>query len=251
MMSIQVLAQSDDWAVIAKPARLACHRSHMVRDRTTLIDLLWAQFDRDVHLVHRLDRPVSGCLVVAFDTPTTQMLQAAMSDAAAEKVYLAQVRGFFRWDDPVDVDTSMRDSRGHEREAHSVVEVLGRAHEPRSSLVRVRPTTGRTHQVRRHVRDLDHPILLDSTHGDGKANAPWRDQHGMARLALHCLRMHLPLPDGGVLDVTCPPPEDLVAIWRAQPWWAEAVAREPRLALDPLALLAPEQQTADDPDEGC
>lgn len=242
MFQLPVLHQTDRWAVVAKPPRLACHRSALVQDRTTVMRLLPRQLGRDVHLVHRLDRGASGCLLVAFDGPTTALLQAAMTAPAATKTYLAFVRGFFRWDDPVVVDTPMAEEGGEPKAARSVVEVLGRSLEPRCSLLRVRPETGRFHQVRRHVRDLDHPILGDHDHGDSRVNVAWRDQHGLPRLGLHCMSVHIPL--GGELgdeaiSVTCPPPDDLAALWSRMPWWEDAQAAEPALQLPPIVLRSP------------
>lgn len=235
---IPVLVRRARWAVVAKPARLACHRSAMVRDRQTVVKVLRRRFGPSVHLVHRLDRPVSGCLLVAFDPETKAMLQAALTDADAHKTYIAMVRGYFRWDDPVPVDTQVKKANGTPVDAASEVRVLGRSHDPRCSLVAVTPFTGRYHQVRRHVRDLNHPILGDTSHGDSRENKRWVAEHGLTRLALHCLSLDLPLPDGDRLDVWCPPPADLVYLWKQMPWWDDAVAAEPRLAFPPLPLLA-------------
>lgn len=239
MFQLHVLAQSERWAVIAKPPRLACHRSSLVQDRTTVMKLLPRQLGREVHLVHRLDRGASGCLLAAFDGPTTALLQAAMARSEATKTYLAFVRGFFRWDDPVLVDTPMAEE-GDPKPARSVVEVIGRSMEPRCSLLRVRPETGRYHQVRRHVRDLDHPILGDHDHGDSRVNRVWRAEHGLERLGLHALSMEVPTPEGvEPIRVTCPPPDDLATLWARLPWWEEACEREPALRLTPLALRSP------------
>ena len=244
MHQLHVLARGERWAIVAKPPRLACHRSALVQDRTTVMRLLPRQLGREVHLVHRLDRGASGCLLVAFDAPMTARLQAALAAPDAGKTYLAFVRGFFRWDDPVEVDTPIPDDAGAPKASRSAVEAIGRSLTPRCSLLRVRPATGRHHQVRRHVRDLDHPILGDHDHGDSRVNRIWRDDHGLRRLGLHCLSLRLDVPasDDGpaeVIDAVCPPPDDLAALWATLPWWGDALAAEPALALPPLALRSP------------
>lgn len=236
MSHLHVLVRAERWAVVAKPARIACHRSELVRDGVTVADLARYRFRVPIHLVHRLDRAASGCLVVAFDPEMTTQLQAALAHDGAQKSYLAFVRGFFREDEPVQVDNDVKDSDGIPREAHSSVTWVGRSHDPRCSLLLVKPTTGRYHQVRRHVRDLNHPVLGDSMHGDTRVNKIWREEHGLHRLGLHCQALDLPLPDGTRLQVVCPPPSDLVAVWRTLPWWDEAKARLPDLALPPLDL---------------
>lgn len=239
---LPILTEGDGWMVVAKPPRLACHKSELVYDRVTVVSLLERQLRRKVHLVHRLDRAASGCLLVAFDPPTTARLQAAMQSDEAHKTYLAFVRGYFRWDDPVDVQKPMADDHGIVREARSVIECVGRSREPRCSLLRVRPFTGRYHQVRRHVRDLDHPILGDKIHGDSRENVRWKRDLALPRLGLHALSLDLPQDDGSRLQVTCPPPDDLAALWATMPWWAEAQEREPALRLEPIVLRSPNKE---------
>lgn len=210
---IRVLQEGTGWLVVDKPSGLACHRSALVRDRDTLAVRLRAQLGQPIHLVHRLDRAASGCLVVALDPATTAALQDALT--GAHKEYLALVRGFFRWDDPVRVATDVPDSRGVPRAALTWVDAIGRSLDPRCSLLRAVPATGRHHQVRRHLRDLDHPILGDHAHGDTRENTAWRPR-GLARLALHCWRIRA--PEVG-LHATAPLPEDLLDPLSRLPWW--------------------------------
>lgn len=243
---LHVLAEGPGWTAVAKPPRLACHRSELVFDRHTLVQLARRQLGRDIHLVHRLDRAASGVLLLAHDPDTTRRLHAALHAPSAAKTYLAFVRGYFRWDDPVEIDTPMADDHGLIKDAASVVSCVGRSHIPRCSLLRVQPRTGRFHQVRRHVRDLGHPILGDGEHGDSRENRTWRDVHHLPRLGLHALHLDLPVDDdlvpGGRLKITCPPPADLAEIWRRLPWWDHAASVESALTLDPIPLWSPNAQ---------
>ena len=228
--AVPVLASGEGWAVVAKPSGLAMHRSKMVHESTVMIDLLRAQFDRKVHLVHRLDRPTSGCLLIAFDAPTATRLHQAMKEAT--KRYLAFCRGHVTTRDPVDVDFPMKDDQGVLRSAHTKLRCLASCPDPRSALILAEPLTGRYHQVRRHIRDLSHPVLGDAMHGDTRVNRWWRENYGLPRLGLHCLSLSLPEPVG--IEVTCPVPEDLASLWRRLPWWDEAVAALPELRLAPV-----------------
>lgn len=238
---LHVLARGARWAIVAKPARLACHRSAMIRERVTLADAARYRFRTNVHLVHRLDRGVSGCLLIAFDPEAAALLHAALKAPETRKTYLVMVRGAFDRPGPIVVETPMKDSEGVLRDARSTVWPLGLSDEPRCSLLRVEPDTGRYHQVRRHVRDLNHPALGDGHHGDSRENKRWRAEHGLMRVALHCHRLALPadaLPGEGPIVAVCPPPVDLVRLWRVMPWWDEAVALWPDLTLPPLDLDA-------------
>ena len=215
---LPILARGPGWVVVDKPSGLACHYSKMVRERDTVAARLRTQLDSRIHLAHRLDRGASGCLLVALDAPSKTRLQDAL--ATAHKEYVALVRGFFRWDDPVRVQTPMKDARGRIRDAETTVEVIGRSHDPRASLMLARPVTGRFHQVRRHLRDLDHPILGDRKHGDNRASNLWKDQ--LPRLALHCRRIHIASED---IDVLAPLSGDFLSTVQRMPWWAEAQER--------------------------
>jgi tRNA pseudouridine65 synthase len=233
--ALEVLRRGDGWWVVAKPSGLACHRSELVHDRHTVLSVVRRQAGREIYLVHRLDRAASGCLLIAFDGPTAGRLAAAMQSETCTKTYLALARGFFRWDDPVLVETPMKDDQGVLRDARTRIDALGRSHDPRASLLRAQPETGRYHQVRRHCRDLGHPLIGDHQHGDTRENVRWREHHRVDRLALHAWRLTLPV-DGELVETVCPPPADLADVWREQPWWDDARAREPDLDTTPLPL---------------
>lgn len=232
---LRVLARGRRWAVIAKPSGLSCHRSALCRDRDTVAARARRRFGMPVHLVHRLDRAVSGCLVVAFDAEAAAALHGALRSPDAHKTYVAQVRGWWRWDDPFDITAPMAEADGTAKAARTHVRALGRANVPRASLIEASPRTGRFHQIRRHLRDVDHPILGDATHGDTRENRTWRGL-GLPRLALHCAALHLDGPDGERIHAACPLPRDLAPLWQAQPWWSDAVEAAPYLARPPIRL---------------
>jgi tRNA pseudouridine65 synthase len=200
----------------------------MVRDRVTALSVLRDQLGRRVNPLHRLDRPTSGCLVFTFEAEWTRRLQGALAEGT--KNYLAFVRGHTPLREPTVVRNPMKDDRGNLREAETWAQPVASCLEPRSSLILARPRTGRYHQVRRHLRDLSHPVLGDSVHGDTKVNRWWRENHALPRLGLHCLSITLAL-DTGPVTITCPVPSDLTTLWRQLPWWDEALAAVPELAL--------------------
>jgi tRNA pseudouridine65 synthase len=222
--------------VVAKPPRLLVHRAPRAPAEHHALQIVRDMLGCRVHPVHRLDRPTSGCLVFALRREAIAPLQQALAAPDARKTYLAFVRGRWTRERSVTVDLPMKDDGGVLREAVSEVECLATCPDPRSSLLRIRPHTGRTHQVRRHARDLDHPVLGDGAHGDTRENRWWREHHGLRRLGLHCLSLDLPLPGGERLVATCPVYEDLLAIWQVLPWWEAALAAEPALALPALAV---------------
>ena len=64
----------------------------------------------------------------------------------------------------------------------------------RCSIVLCEPITGRTHQIRKHLRNLGHPIIGDTKYGDTKMNRYWRINYKLDRLALHCFKLTIPIP---------------------------------------------------------
>jgi len=236
---LPVLAESADWIVVAKPPRLLVHRNWYQPRAEAALQTVRDQVGDWVYPIHRLDSQASGCLLFAKKREQAGPLHAALTSEDTVKTYVAFVRGWFKHEEPVVVDRPMKDDNDRLKDALSTVEFLGRSHEPRCSLLRVRPRTGRYHQVRRHVRDLTHPIIGDSDHGDSKVNRWWRENTGIKRLGLHCIGLSLTLPSGDRLEVASPLFTDQRSVYQEMPWWSEAVEREPRLALPPLTLWQP------------
>jgi 23S rRNA-/tRNA-specific pseudouridylate synthase len=109
-------------------------------------------------------------------------------------------------------------SRGEEaQEAVTDFEVLARDAGRRFALVEARPRTGRTHQIRAHLRAVRLPILGDPTYGDPRRNPEWSRRTGLRRQFLHAGRVRLEHPVAGraPIDVECPLPDDLL---RALSW---------------------------------
>jgi len=71
----------------------------------------------------------------------------------------------------------------------------------RASLVEAVPTTGRRHQIRRHLKHLAHPIIGDATHGKGPLNRWWAERLGQQRLWLHAWQLTVPHPVTGAAMV--------------------------------------------------
>lgn len=232
--ALPVLAEADEWIVVAKPPRLIVHRNEHHRRADACLQRVRDQVRGRVYPIHRLDFQASGCLIFAKKRTWAGPMQESLR--AGEKTYLAFVRGYYKHDEPIRIDKPMKDDNGYLKDAASVVEYIGRSQEPRCSLLRVRPETGRFHQVRRHVRDLHHPCIGDSDHGDTKVNRWWRENTSAKRLGLHCFRIELTLPNDEKLSVTCPLFEDQHSLFQTLPWWHDAVEHEPELLLDPLPM---------------
>ncbi len=230
------LAQGDGWVVVAKPPGVLVHRNWAFPNELAMLQRVRDWAGARVYPIHRIDRNTSGCLLFATARELAGPLSASLNGDDTQKTYVCLVRGTFPHEGTVRVDTPVKIEGSQYKDALSFVEKLGHHADPRCALLRVLPRTGRTHQVRRHVRDLHHPIIHDGDHGDSRVNRWWRENRGVTRLQLHCLRLDLPHPDGGRIQVQCPLFDDLYDAWSVLDCWEAAVAAEPALGLPPLPV---------------
>ena len=154
-------------------------------------------------LVHRLDRDTSGVVILAKNPETQGMLRRQFQDRSAHKTYFAIITGRPKLDEarvflPIARDlkrpTTFRvDANGKDSETfYKVVRA-----DDRHSLLELRPTTGRTHQLRVHLKFIGHPIMGDTVYGGEKAE----------RLFLHAGSLEITLPGGDRRVFEAPLPE--------------------------------------------
>jgi 23S rRNA pseudouridine1911/1915/1917 synthase len=163
-------------------------------------------------IVHRLDRDTSGLLVVARSEAVHRALRNALQARAITRDYVALVEGrpparSGTIDAPVGRDrrvrTRMSTDTDEPRAAITHFEI-DRAL-PRTTLLRVRLETGRTHQIRAHLRAIDHPVVGDPEYGTA-------GRLGLERQFLHAARLAFDHPvTGERVDVSSPLPDDLRA----------------------------------------
>ena len=175
-------------------------------------------------LAHRLDRGTSGIVLFGMSAAGLRGLTEMFRKREVGKHYLALVAGNpekdeFTVDLPLARDLS-DDTRGAKvkvsrgagaQEAVTDFEVLGRNAKLGFALLEARPRTGRTHQIRAHLRAVRLPIVGDPTYGDPRRNPDWAKQPGLRRQFLHAWRVRLPHPvdAGRTLEIEAPLPDDL------------------------------------------
>lgn len=172
-------------------------------------------------VVHRLDRETSGVLILAKDQTTHQFLKQQFKDHKVYKEYRALVYGRLndRWGtinraigrsatDPRR-RSAERGARGVLREAVTDFERIGVGEyegEP-FSYVKLMPKTGRTHQLRAHLRAIDRPIVGDGLYGEHRIDKS--NNLGLGRLALHAHVLELVLPSGQTERFIAPIPQEM------------------------------------------
>ncbi len=213
MKTLPVLYQDEYLVVVNKPAGLLVHRSTIDRhENENALKLVRDQVGQWVYPIHRLDKSTSGVLVFALDQETARRMARSFIDETISKGYLAVVRGFTKETERIDhplkeLSDKMADQRaGKDKPAKpSVTEYqrlasielphpVGRYATARYSLIAAFPITGRSHQIRRHMKHIFHPILGDTTYGDGKQNDFFRSQYKCHRLLLHSYKIEFTHP---------------------------------------------------------
>lgn len=223
-ISLTIVYEDDDLLVVDKPAGLAVHPAAGLR-RGTLAGALLAHRPELAGvggperpgIVHRLDRDTSGLLVVAKNEAARAALARQWKAREVEKGYLALVHGRLEPAEGV-IDAPIgRDPRHRQRmavveggraarTAYRVRRYLPERPAGRDvcSLVEVKPSTGRTHQIRVHFAALGHPLVGDRVYG--------RPSPVIGRQFLHAYRLALRHPvDGRPLEFESPLPDDLSA----------------------------------------
>ena len=148
-------------------------------------------------LVHRLDRDTSGVIVFALTKAAQRDLSLQFETRKTKKIYVARLWGALSpktgtVDLPLIVDWPNRPLQhvDHENGKPAVTDWRVLRHEDGTTRVRLMPQTGRSHQLRVHMKELGHPILGDPFYAEGAA----RD---FPRLMLHAESLRVNHPDGG------------------------------------------------------
>ena len=163
-------------------------------------------------IVHRLDRDTSGLLVVAKTDAVHTALKEALQRREIIREYLALVEGrpparSGTIDAPIGRDrrTRTRHSTDTDAPREAVTEFTLERALPRSTLLRVRLQTGRTHQIRVHLQAIGHPVCGDPEYGTPGL-------YGLERQFLHAEHLAFAHPvTGEPVDVHSPLPADLTA----------------------------------------
>ncbi|RJG51191.1 tRNA pseudouridine(65) synthase TruC [Motilimonas pumila] len=204
---LEIVYQDEYLVAINKPSGLLVHRSWLDKGATQFaMQMLRDQLGQYVYPVHRLDRPTSGVLLFALSSEVAALMTTLFAERETHKEYLAVVRG---WCDSGHLDYALTQELDKvadkfasqdkpKQDAVTGYDCLGQVELPfavgryqtaRFSLLQLKPETGRKHQLRRHCAHLRHPIIGDTSHGDGKQNAFFKTEFNNHRLLLHAAQL--------------------------------------------------------------
>ena len=199
MMKESVLFEDDRLVVVNKPAGLSVHAG--TGSYFGVIELLRELFpgEDNLHLVHRLDKETSGCLLVAKNMRVLRRINQALKSGKVRKEYDVLLKGRLR-QKSTRVDSSLQRYRNRHGEGKVRLDVSGKTARSdfqavtiftHATRARVSTGTGRTHQVRVHAASLGHPLAGDGKYGDREFNRKMRAL-GLKRMFLHAGRIAVP-----------------------------------------------------------
>lgn len=234
----EIIYEDDNVFVFNKPAGLLVHGDGR-SEEMTLADMLAKKYPKmkavgepiqskdegeegkiiyRPGIVHRLDKNTTGALIVAKNQPTFEFLKKQFHDRTVSKKYLAIVYGHVK-NDSGKIDrpigrskndfrkwSATRGARGEMRDAVTDYKVLKRFFNDKNepfTLLEVRPKTGRTHQIRVHLKAINYPIVGDNLYSGARVPAL-----GFDRPALHAVSIYFALPSGKQITVESPMPRD-------------------------------------------
>ena len=237
---LTILYQDEFLVAIDKPAGMLVHRSFLDRHETVFVmQTLRNQLGQHVFPVHRLDRPTSGVLLFALSADVARLLTEQLTEQHWRKFYLAVCRGFVKQAGILDyplkeqldkIADKQASQDKDKQEAITALWPLARVELPiaigkypvaRYSLVALQPLTGRKHQLRRHLSHLRHPIVGDTTHGEGKHNRLFAEHFHSQRLLLIAKRLELIHPVTGVDLVIEAPLGEVEKLFKTFSWPTE------------------------------
>lgn len=206
-LNMPIIYEDDDVIVVNKPSGVLTHAKGGLHDEMTLADFIrpHTSFNTDTDrpgIVHRLDRDTSGVIISARNKASADFLQKQFADRKVGKVYIAELDGAPKHPEakidlpiarnPAKPSTFRVDANG--KPAETIYRVLDE--KQGRSLVKLEPTTGRTHQLRVHMAYLSTPIHGDIVYGKKSK-----------RLALHAYQLKLTLPSGEEKTFEAPIPD--------------------------------------------
>jgi 23S rRNA pseudouridine1911/1915/1917 synthase len=226
-MKLEIIFENDYFVAINKPSGLLSVPDRM-QSEVSLKDILLQRYG-NIYTVHRLDKGTSGVIIFAKDDVTHKQLSLLFEEREIEKYYMGMVNGILmNPSGSIDAPIMMHPADN----GSMVINPKGKASLTDYELienfkyfswVKFRIHTGRTHQIRIHMKHIGHPIVCDDVYGDGKPillssikkkfNLSKKEEEErpiLGRLALHSWKLKFEF-NGETIELEAFPPKDLKA----------------------------------------
>lgn len=206
-----ILFENEDFQIVDKPVNWVCSEQNCERT-----------FGRKLFLVHRLDKDTTGALILAKNTKVRDEIMKLFAERSIDKEYLALVDRVITQDEGIIDNYLAKKGSFHGQTIwgaakngdHAVTHWKVFARGTSETLVSCYPLTGRTHQIRVHMAEMGHPLILDRQYASS-----FRSKIYASRPLLHAYRLRFNY-HGQSIDVTCSLPVDFKNIPFIQQFFA-------------------------------
>jgi 23S rRNA pseudouridine1911/1915/1917 synthase len=238
MKSLEILRETEEFVAINKPAGMLSIPDRE-QSEVSLREILQKKYGQ-IFTVHRLDKDTSGVIVFAKNENSHKWLSRQFEERSTAKFYAGLVLGKVYADKGVieEAITEHPTKKGMitttKKGKPSITEYELESAYTHYSWMKFRILTGRTHQIRVHMKFLGHPIACDPLYGDGKpiflsslkknfklGKDVLEERPLLNRLALHSVRLVFTDERGETQDIIAPLPKDLRAVLQQIEKWAQ------------------------------
>lgn len=226
---LDILFENDDLVAVNKPSGMLSIPDRFNAELPSLYNSLQKQYDQ-IFIVHRLDRDTSGVVIFAKNEATHKWLSILFENRTIDKHYLGIVKG-----SPINKNGIINEPIAENQHQKGTM-IINKRGKPSIteynviddfgiySLVKFKILSGRTHQIRVHMKHIGHPIVCDEIYGDGKPilissfkkkfklNREEEEQPILKRLGLHAYQIKFNNQAGQTIEITAELPKDIRAL---------------------------------------
>ncbi len=226
-----IIAENENWIALNKPSGLLSIPDREGKE-VSLKSLLIEKY-KDIYTVHRLDKDTSGLIVFAKNLTTHKHLSLQFEQRQTKKIYPGLVTGSLP-DEKGSIDSAIAEHPAkngtmiiHRNGKESLTDFEVLEDFGIYSLIQFQIHTGRTHQIRVHMKDYGHPIVCDELYGDGKpilisslkkkfnlSKNELEERPILGRLALHSFQLGFKDIDGKTIELEAELPKDMRATFQ-------------------------------------
>tara|TARA_Y100000768_G_scaffold276075_1_gene211634 strand:+ start:846 stop:1730 length:885 start_codon:yes stop_codon:yes gene_type:complete len=157
----KIIFEDINYIIINKNNDIAVHSGS--KNGIGLIDIFRSKYGNNIELCHRLDKHTSGCLVLAKNKKSVKYFSNLLKTNKIKKTYIAILKGKFKGNKTITNEIHKKNSLNLKK-SKSIFKLIRQL--KNTSIVSVDLHTGRTHQIRIHASQINHPILFDKKYGD-------------------------------------------------------------------------------------
>ena len=196
-----ILFENKNYIIANKQNNISVHSG--TKNFIGLIDIFRKKYGDNIDLCHRLDKTTSGCLVFGKNKKAIKNFTDCLLNKKVKKTYTAVIKGFFKGEEVINKSIYKNDKLKSKNATSKFlsIELLRN-----TTLVDIKIFTGRTHQIRIHASQINHPILFDKKYGDTQFDESLNI--GKYNMALHSKEISFPDIDSNIIKVSSGYPDD-------------------------------------------